>query len=1017
MIAVSSILKERPILRDDRERRETEHEIRDLTPIDREIILREHRLISEEELTQILRECCRAYTHSEVRPPEQKANGIHDSTFEKGEERAIFPESLTEVSCLKPEEVSPSFEFYHNGQLILTNPSFMGYIESVSDTEQTKLLFKGRSFTSRSGSVEFLEKVLSVRVPTVADVALLEGSVGNLETALAAAEAFRLFQKAMDTDLVLERVNLDDVYLSEKSMASRFVFYASELDCLGRVIKSHIVPVISSAEARALSEISFTNPDFAKFQISGADELLQTAIDAIYTITIGDIAAAAIRAKSTNAEGLELYRADEIRAYFVEPSKFGKGEVVVFDSSDIQSPHIAAAKVSQMVSVSTTRNWQSFGREYGLVGLQKMKMNDTELIEAAISGISQTREITQGLMWNMLEMKDVPVNKMELMVGDIPFLLLAAAALKLAREDLVSQGHAALKLLRSLEVDAFCSLLSRGGAYSFEIGESVYSATLHREGLSLYQGDRRDGYVLYSQPGGRVSLRIEVDSLGVPHFIALKEKEPNSIGTEIQFSKLLSFLPSAYTTETAGQLVFRRNNVMKSGIYDRISAIWLLLGIEDHARRTQEMKTSTSLPLPIKKSYGPCEVNYLFDYDKLPSSWREIIEIFPTDVTPPRGPKLEKLTESIHRAAGAWIEANEYTNKACKWVPPDTASFVTRIEGMNYFYSYEHSSSRGFFESSGHDHHCASCISRDGAIHIDLKMVSDSRIRRAQELLQSLDTDEEERVHVSNILTRITDIRLLLDRGIDGLNHSTVATLLFHCARDMGWLEKRGSFLYSELTGLLNSRVASRTTHDNLLASITAISLRRWDDAVNSPTGRRTHVSQRRSLDVGTSMLAADIFGPLNLRGSSEISKACFCLSALSATKAKAFGSSSDGICISLQQDGKIELISAHYKIGDSALMQMDEVDPFISKFLDVSHYQGRAVPISSNHGLVEVQLYGEFLRRGSALSLTELRNRLTRLKSFIETDESIRRGGWHGKKARKHSIDVLLNLIDGWRT
>ena len=209
--------------------------------------------------------------------------------------------------------------------------------------------------------------------------------------------------------------------------------------------------------------------------------------------------------------------------------------------------------------------------------------------------------------------------------------------------------------------------------------------------------------------------------------------------------------------------------------------------------------------------------------------------------------------------------------------------------------------------------------------------------------------------------------------------------------------------------------MARKTTGDNLLASITAMSLGRWDDAVNSPTGRRTHVSQRRSLDVGTSMLAADILGPLNFEGSSKIRKTCFCLSTLSATKAKAFGSSSDGICISLQQDGRAEFISAHYKIGDSALMQMDEADPFISKFLDVSHYQGRAVPISSSDGLVEVQLYGEFLRRGSALSLTELRNRLNRLKFLVETDESIRRGGWHGKKARKNSIDALLNLINGW--
>ena len=697
MIVFSSILEEETVLRDDRERRESENEIRDLTPIDREEILREHRLLSEEERTRILKECCRVHTPSEEKPSERKANGIYDSVLEEGEERTILLESLTEISCLKPEEVSPSFEFYHNGRLILTNPSFMECIESASNTEQTEVSFKGRRLTSRSGSVEFLEKVLSVRVPEVADVALLEGSLGGRETALAAVEAFRFVQKAMDADLVLERVNLDDVYLSQKSMVSRLVFHASEIDSFGRVIKSHIIPVISSAEARMHSEISYKNPEFAKFQISGADELLQTAIDAIYTITIGDIAATAIRARSSNAEGLELFRADEIRAYFVEPSEFGKGEVVVFDSSDIQDPHIAAAKVSQMVSISTTRNWQSFGREYGLVGLQKMKMNDTELIEAAISGISQTREITQGLMWNMLEMKDVPINKMELIVGDIPFLLLAAAALKLAGEDLVSQGHAALKLLRSLEVDAFRSLLSRHDAYSFEIGESVYSATLHREGLSLYQGDRRDGYVLYSQPGGHVSLRVEVDSSGVPHFIALKEKEPNSIGTEIQFPRLLSLLPSAYKTETAGQLVFRKNNVMKTGIYDRISAIWLLLGVEDQTRRTQEVKMSTSLPSPKKRSYGPCEVNYLFDYDSMPSSWREITDVFSSDVTSPLSPKLQELTESIHGAAAAWIEANEHTNKACKWIPPDTVSFVTQIEGMNYFYSYEHSSSRGFF--------------------------------------------------------------------------------------------------------------------------------------------------------------------------------------------------------------------------------------------------------------------------------------------------------------------------------
>ncbi len=42
-------------MRDDRERRETGHEIRDLTPIDREEILREHRLLSEEERLDIIR--------------------------------------------------------------------------------------------------------------------------------------------------------------------------------------------------------------------------------------------------------------------------------------------------------------------------------------------------------------------------------------------------------------------------------------------------------------------------------------------------------------------------------------------------------------------------------------------------------------------------------------------------------------------------------------------------------------------------------------------------------------------------------------------------------------------------------------------------------------------------------------------------------------------------------------------------------------------------------------------------
>ena len=87
-------------MRDDRERRESENEIRDLTPIDREEILREHRLLSEEERTRILKECCRVHTPSEEKPSERKANGIYDSVLEEGEERTILLESLTEISCL-----------------------------------------------------------------------------------------------------------------------------------------------------------------------------------------------------------------------------------------------------------------------------------------------------------------------------------------------------------------------------------------------------------------------------------------------------------------------------------------------------------------------------------------------------------------------------------------------------------------------------------------------------------------------------------------------------------------------------------------------------------------------------------------------------------------------------------------------------------------------------------------------------------------------------------------------------
>ena len=75
MIVFSSILEEETVLRDDRERRESENEIRDLTPIDREEILREHRLLSEEERTRILKECCRVHTPSEEKPSECRRAG------------------------------------------------------------------------------------------------------------------------------------------------------------------------------------------------------------------------------------------------------------------------------------------------------------------------------------------------------------------------------------------------------------------------------------------------------------------------------------------------------------------------------------------------------------------------------------------------------------------------------------------------------------------------------------------------------------------------------------------------------------------------------------------------------------------------------------------------------------------------------------------------------------------------------------------------------------------------------